>query len=83
MPAACRCSPGQGYKYIKFKQWDLEHGVWPLSLFSDLQSVPSAQPHLGMQWRSSRHDSVETNLTSIHEDAGSTPGLIQRVKDLA
>ena len=34
------------------------------------------------RYRSSYHSSAETNLTSIHEETGSIPGLAQWVKDL-
>ena len=30
-----------------------------------------------------RHGSVEMNMTSIHEDSGLSPGLVQWVKDPA
>ena len=36
-----------------------------------------------VEFQSSHHGSLETNLTSIHEDAGLIPGLTHWVMDLA
>ena len=49
--------------------------AWPLL---QVASEPSLR-----RLRSSHRGSVETNLTSIHEDGGSIPGLAQWVKDPA
>ena len=40
-------------------------------------------PKKKKNYQSSHCDSLETNMTSIHEKAGSIPGLAQWVKDLA
>ena len=48
---------------------DEERGIYIVSKY-----LPTWSSHCG---------SAETNLTSIHEDTGSVPGLSQWVKDLA
>ena len=46
------------------------------------KKVESVKKYWGKK-RSSHRGSVETNLTIIHEDAGSIPGLTQWIKNLA
>ena len=55
--------------------------LWDLLVLSKQLSLFFKQKNLYVG--SSSHGSVETNLTSIHEDAGFIPGLTQWVKDLA
>ena len=50
--------------------------VWKVPYITGVAEKGEKKP------RSSRHGSAETNLTSIHEDTGSIPGLTQWVKDL-
>ena len=55
----------------------------PLSSCLNLGNLTSVFSAMKWGFWSSRHASVETNLTSIHKDAGSIPGLAEWVKDLA
>ena len=50
-----------------------------INLSCRLEFLDQNDTHLG----SSHCGSVETNLTDIHEDAGSLPSLAQRIEDLA
>ena len=52
---------------------EIPHGVWQMSL-QQLRKMDPGVPVVAQR---------SMNLSSIHEDMGSTPGLIQWVGDLA
>ena len=54
----------------------------PFELFSDTTSQLRHLQKIKKQLGSSHCGTLETNLTSIHEVAGSIPGLAQWIKDL-
>ena len=53
---------------------------WGWGAFGFCTKLPPSQPAVKNQSGSSHCGSVEVNLTNIHEDAGSIPGLSQWVK---
>ena len=71
----------------EFSAWHFRANHRPVCvsglLFSLLRAFIWTFHPADMFFRSSHHGAAETNLTSTHEDAGATPGLIQWVKDLA
>ena len=61
----------------------MANGPWVRRMVRDLKGK-DWRTGIKEDWgRSSHCGSAEENLTSIHEDAGSIPGLTQCVKDLA
>ena len=67
-----RCAHKPGFKYSWSTNQQRMRESWGIK----------AHSLGGKKWNSCR-GSAETNLSSIHEDTGSTPGLTQCVQELA
>ena len=65
----------------RIRQFDLMTSLLSYTFASEVDTQPKA--HIGNVFGSSYHGPAETNLTSIHEAAGSIPSLAQWIKDLA
>ena len=82
-----------GYNYTSTAMGAVAAAVWQVQIQSVLveshqqghEQLPGkerAGTSVSLLFGSSHRGSAETNLTSIHEDAGSIPSLNQWVKDL-
>ena len=78
------CRPGRSRLRTLLELWSKGHSLWVLLV---VMLLPKQGAYLKRESKlrsgSSHHSSMVTNLTSIHEAAGSIPGLAQWVKDLA
>ena len=67
--------------YLAFSKTSSPAPFYPWKTFRASLTSLSLNPHKRTSLGSSRYDAAEMNLTNIHEDVGSIPGLAQWIKD--